>query len=198
MMRTSLVISLLHFSPTTESTPQWLVVEPPGPGYQTCCAGQNAIQPCRHMPRPAGKPTRRWDALRSSARRRRTVTSDPRVSCRLPLSNQAGADPRISNPIQRRTRPTAVARTRRGPKSDPGCVDDSRAGHTRKSKRRDATSWGRSPGSDASVHGGAEAMPWSQAPVVSERPKLLRAPHESPATSCELNPPKREEATVPS
>jgi len=32
-MRTSLVIGLLHFSPTTESTPQWLVVELLWPGY---------------------------------------------------------------------------------------------------------------------------------------------------------------------
>jgi hypothetical protein len=74
---------------------------------------------------------------------------------------------RPGNPVQRGTRPTAGARTRRGPRSDPGCVDDSRAGHTRESKRRDATSWGRSLGSDASVHGGAEAVPWSQAPGVS-------------------------------
>lgn len=71
---------------------------------------------------------------------------------------------RPGNPVQRGTRPTAGARTRSGPKSDPGCVDDSRAGHTRESKRRDATSWGRGPGSDASVHDGAEAVSWSQAP----------------------------------
>jgi hypothetical protein len=31
-------------------------------------------------------------------------------------------------------------------------------------KRSDAASWGRSPGSDASVHSGAEAVPWNQAP----------------------------------
>jgi hypothetical protein len=97
-MRTSLVIGLLHFSPTTESTPQWLVVEPPDPGHQACCAGQNAVQPCRHMSQPAGNTTRRWDALRCTARRRRTVTSDPRVSRRVPMSNQAGADPKIRQP----------------------------------------------------------------------------------------------------
>jgi hypothetical protein len=158
-MRTSLVIGLLHFSPTTESTPQWLVVEPPGPGRQARCAGQNAVQPCRHMSRPAGTPTRRWDTLWSSARRRRTVTSDPRVSRRLPLSNQALVDPKIKNPIQRGTRPAAVARTRWGPKSEPGCVGDSRAGHTRETERKDAAWWGRSLGSEVFVHGGAEALP---------------------------------------
>lgn len=158
-MRTSLVISLLHFSPTTESTPQWLVVEPPDPGRQACCAGQNAVQPCRHMSQPAGNTTRRWDALRSTARRRRTVTSDPRVSRRVPMSNQAGSDPKIRLPDPAGNQAYRGARTRWGPKSEPGCVDDSRAGHTRESKRKDAVSWGRSPGSEVFVHGGAEALP---------------------------------------
>jgi hypothetical protein len=71
---------------------------------------------------------------------------------------------RPANPVQRGTRPTAGARTRKGPKSEPGCVDGSRAGHTRESKRRDSASWGRGLGSEVSVHGGAEAVPWSQAP----------------------------------
>jgi hypothetical protein len=101
---------------------------------------------------------------------------------------------RSGNPVQRGTRLTAGARTRWGPKSEPGRVDDSRAGHTRESKRKDATSWGRSLGSEVFVHGGAEALPWSQAPGVSGQPKLLRAPQESPVTGHELDPPERGEA----
>lgn len=50
------------------------------------------------MSQPAGNTTRRWDALRCTARRRRTVTSDPKVSRRVPMSNQAGADPKIRQP----------------------------------------------------------------------------------------------------
>jgi alkanesulfonate monooxygenase SsuD/methylene tetrahydromethanopterin reductase-like flavin-dependent oxidoreductase (luciferase family) len=97
-MRTSLVNGLLHFSPTTESTPQWLVVGPFGPGSWAWCAGHNAFVPCRHMSQPAGKATRGWIALRCAARGRRTVTVDPRVGRRVSASNRAGADPKIRQP----------------------------------------------------------------------------------------------------
>jgi hypothetical protein len=65
---------------------------------QACCAGQNALIPCRHVPEPAGKPTRRWDALRITARRRRALTSDPRVGRRVSMSNRAGAGPKTRQP----------------------------------------------------------------------------------------------------
>jgi hypothetical protein len=68
---------------------------------QACCAGQNALIPCRHVPEPAGNSTRRWDALRITARRRRTLTSGPRAGRRVSMATGQELVRRPGNPVQR-------------------------------------------------------------------------------------------------
>jgi hypothetical protein len=68
---------------------------------QAWCAGQNALIPCRHVPEPAGNSTRRWDALRITARRRRTLTSGPRAGRRVSMATGQELVRRPGNPVQR-------------------------------------------------------------------------------------------------
>jgi len=148
---------------------------------------------------PPGLPPEGERPYRSTARRRGAVTADPRVGRRVPVSNQADPNPKIRRSGPTWSQASRGARTRRGPRSDPGCAVDSRAeAHARVEAEGQRFCGAEAFGSGALVHGGAEAMPWSQALGASRRPKLLRAPRESPVAGCDLVPPKRDEGALSS
>jgi len=148
---------------------------------------------------PPGLPPEGGRPYRSAARGRSAVTADPRVGRRVSVSNQAGADPKT-----RRSDPTWSQASRRSSHSEGTEVRSGLCGRL-KSRGARASRSGRTAlrgaeafGSGALVHGDAEAVPWSQALGASRRPKLLRAPRESPVAGCDLVPPKRDEGALSS
>jgi hypothetical protein len=151
------------------------------------------------LPQPAGNATRRWSTLRCSARRRKTLSTDPRVGRRVSVSNPAGAD--SEEPvswIQRGARPTAEDLALGGDRSpDRASVVDSRAGHTREveAERRRFVGprpWKRGPRSTALPKRcrGARLLGCLSGRSCLEHHRNLQRP------GCELGPPKRTEDAV--